>query len=125
MENEIERYNIANENETIIVDFLSKFFDPFGYRKTGRSTVLAKAFIIIAYRYPNKWIDVFDHIPTEKARFFTFNHLTKMINRDYFLLKRNKIKYVPIKAGEPLDCLFRNNDIVKIIDEDRSKHIQS
>ena len=71
------------EHEEIIVDFLSKFNDPFEYRRTGRSTVLAKAYIRIAMRYPNEWIHPRDHFFTRDMDLFLLGTIAHIINLDY------------------------------------------
>ncbi|MFW5848103.1 MAG: hypothetical protein ACOCVF_04235 [bacterium] len=91
----------AGDSEEIIVDFMSKFYDPFSYRKTGRSTVVAKAFIKIAKRYPGQWINILDHFPRRDTIKFTmkliYNELRKTNEISYFRFNNNNLSvmYTP------------------------------
>lgn len=89
---------IASDNEDVIIDFLSKFYDPISYRKTGRSTVVAKAFIKIAKRYPGKWIKVIDHFPYKDATKVTMDlilfELRKTNEVSHFRFNSNDLSFI-------------------------------
>ena len=105
--NEIKKHYVTDNNESFIIDFLSKFFDPIGYRKSGRSTVLAKAFVSIAYRYPMEWIQILDHYPYKMARENTMQILRLIVNPKFFVFRVESFKYNADKAGLSISSYTR------------------
>lgn len=97
-ENKLEKKYNYNNKEEIIIDFLSKFFDPYGYRNTNRSTILAKAYIVLAKRYPLIWIKPIDHynsrLNNEHLMNLIYNEIHKLGKLIFFDFKRNEFMYI-------------------------------
>jgi hypothetical protein len=65
---------------------------PEDNRRSGRTTLMAIAFIKWALTHPERWIDIFDHFPTEEAKERLLIHIKKMISLDEKLLKRSEFR---------------------------------
>lgn len=57
------------DGQEIIIEFLKKLYDPNGrrYRRTGRTTIMAKAFLRIAQENIGKKIRFHDHYPGKEG----------------------------------------------------------
>lgn len=57
------------DGEEIIIEFLKRLYDPNGrkYRRTGRTTIMAKAFMRIAKENPGEKIQFHDHYPGKEG----------------------------------------------------------
>lgn len=104
MQDKIEKVYVANKHEEVIIDFLSKFFDPFGYRKSGRSTILAKAYVLIAKRYPKEWITPNDHFYTQRSNQNLLDYIMKEIHMSNqekdFEFSVNKFRFMVTKEDK-------------------------
>lgn len=98
-EHKLQKIYVAGNNEDIIIDFLSKFFDPYSYRRSGRSTILAKAYIILAKRYPSMWIHPVDHHYIKNANEHLMNLIYDQIHKlnELDCFKFNKYKFMFIE----------------------------
>ena len=56
-------------NQEIIIEFLKKLYDPNGqrYRRSGRTTIMAKAFLRIAQENIGEKIRFHDHFPGKEG----------------------------------------------------------
>lgn len=50
-----------SEAQKVVLPMLEWLLDPYAYRGSGRTTIMAMAFIRLAMRYPGERIDIFDH----------------------------------------------------------------
>ena len=90
---------MKSDYDEIIIDYLSKLYDPKGYRATGRSTTLAKAYIRIAKRYPDEWIMPNDHHFSKDDDRYIMKKIHDEINNlelekyEEFEFSRDKFRY--------------------------------
>lgn len=59
---------------------------------TGRSYLLAIGFIRMAIKYPDRWIKVFDHFPTQQANERLLLTIKQIISEDTGMIKRAEFK---------------------------------
>jgi len=66
----------------------------------GRSFLLAIAFIEMAIKYKNRWIQVFDHFPAKQATDRLLFTIKNIISQDKKLLERTEFRQREFKIGE-------------------------
>ena len=118
--------NVPNIRKTIddrkvIVNFLTRLYDPHLFRKTGRTTILAEVFILLSMQYIGNWIYVIDHYPNKEGKrslIYTIKDLlTSTIYSKHFDIVENegKIRYNP-KNGEHLTNTLLRSEIEKSVE---------
>lgn len=87
-----------NDGEEIIIEFLKRLYDPNGrkYRRSGRTTIMAKAFMRIAKENPGVKIQFHDHYPGKEGMMSmrdTLRRLLRVADKPGYQLGEDFIRF--------------------------------
>lgn len=89
---------IPEQTQEIIIEFLKKLYDPNGmrYRRTGRTTIMAKAFLRIAQANIGEKIRFHDHYPGKegiRSMNQALRHLLRVESERFVIIDEKEYTY--------------------------------